>query len=86
MVKRIGIIGAGGWGIALAKLLADKGERVTLWCHGAETYRELQETRESKAYLAGVIVPSAVRITRSIEESVRSMFPEASSTAEALAC
>lgn len=74
MVKRIGIIGAGGWGIALAKLLADKGERVTLWCHGAETYRELQETRESKAYLAGVIVPSAVRITRSIEESVSDQF------------
>ena len=74
MVKRIGIIGAGGWGIALAKLLADKGERVTLWCHGAETYRELQETRESKAYLAGVIVPSGVRITRSIEESVSDQF------------
>jgi glycerol-3-phosphate dehydrogenase (NAD(P)+) len=74
MVKRIGIIGAGGWGIALTKLLADKGERVTLWCHGAETYRELQETRQSKAYLAGVIVPSAVRITRSIEESVSDQF------------
>lgn len=74
MVKRIGVIGAGGWGIALAKLLADKGERVTLWCHGAETYRELQETRESRAYLAGVIVPSGVRITRSIEESVSDQF------------
>lgn len=74
MVKRIGVIGAGGWGIALAKLLGDKGERVTLWCHGAETYRELQETRESRAYLAGVIVPSGVRITRSIEESVSDQF------------
>ena len=74
MVKPIGVIGAGGWGIALAKLLADKGERVALWCHGAETYRELQETRESKAYLAGVIVPSTVRITRSIEESVSDQF------------
>jgi glycerol-3-phosphate dehydrogenase (NAD(P)+) len=74
MVKPIGVIGAGGWGIALAKLLADKGERVTLWCHGAETYRELQETRESRAYLAGITVPPGVRITRSIEESVSDQF------------
>jgi glycerol-3-phosphate dehydrogenase (NAD(P)+) len=74
MVKPIGVIGAGGWGIALAKLLADKGERVTLWCHGAETYRELQQTRESRAYLAGIIVPPSVRITRSIEESVSDQF------------
>jgi glycerol-3-phosphate dehydrogenase (NAD(P)+) len=44
MLKPIGIIGAGGWGIALAKLLADKGEQVTLWCHGAESYHELQRT------------------------------------------
>jgi glycerol-3-phosphate dehydrogenase (NAD(P)+) len=70
MVQPIGVIGAGGWGIALAKLLADKGERVTLWCHGAETYREIQENRESRAYLAGIIVPSGVSITRSIEETV----------------
>lgn len=70
MVKPIGVIGAGGWGIALAKLLADKGERVTLWCHGADSYRELQENRESRAYLPGIIVPPGVRITRSIEDSV----------------
>ncbi len=34
MAREIGVVGAGGWGTALAKLLADKGERVTLWCHG----------------------------------------------------
>ena len=54
MLKPIGIIGAGGWGIALAKLLADKGEQTTLWCHGAESFRELQEKRESRTYLAGI--------------------------------
>ena len=46
MLNPIGIIGAGGWGIALAKLLADKGKQVTLWCHRAESFRELQENRE----------------------------------------
>ena len=70
MLKPIGVIGAGGWGIALAKLLADKGEQVTLWCHGAENFRELQENRESRAYLAGIVLPSSVKITRSIEAAV----------------
>jgi glycerol-3-phosphate dehydrogenase (NAD(P)+) len=70
MLKPIGIIGAGGWGIALAKLLADKGEQVTLWCHGAESYRELVENSESLTYLAGILLPSSIKFTRSIEAAV----------------
>ena len=70
MLNPIGIIGAGGWGIALAKLLADKGEQVTLWCHGAESFRELQENRESRTYLAGIVLPSSIEFTRSIEAAV----------------
>lgn len=70
MLKPIGIIGAGGWGIALAKLLADKGEQTTLWCHGAESFRELQEKRESRTYLPGIVLPSSIKFTRSIEAAV----------------
>jgi glycerol-3-phosphate dehydrogenase (NAD(P)+) len=70
MMKAIGVIGAGGWGIALAKLLADKGEPVTLWCHGAESFRELEANRESRTYLAGIVLPPSVTITRSIEATV----------------
>ena len=70
MLKPIGIIGAGGWGVALAKLLADKGEQVTLWCHRAESFHELQENRESRTYLAGIVLPSSIKFTRSIEAAV----------------
>ena len=70
MLNSIGIIGAGGWGIALAKLLADKGKQVTLWCHRAESFRELQENRESRTYLTGIVLPSSVEFTRSIEAAV----------------
>jgi glycerol-3-phosphate dehydrogenase (NAD(P)+) len=70
MSKPIGVIGAGGWGIALAKLLADKGHQVTLWCHGAESYRELQENGESRTYLPGITLTSSVILTRSIAESI----------------
>ena len=68
----IGVIGAGGWGIALAKLLADKGEQITLWCHGADTCRELNEKRESSTYLPGIILPARVHVTRALEEAVAS--------------
>ncbi|MGH7927180.1 MAG: NAD(P)H-dependent glycerol-3-phosphate dehydrogenase [Candidatus Binatia bacterium] len=70
MSKTIGVIGAGGWGIALAKLLADKDQQVTLWCHGEDSFQELRRTRASTAYLAGITLPDAVRITRSIADAV----------------
>ncbi|MGH7825300.1 MAG: NAD(P)H-dependent glycerol-3-phosphate dehydrogenase [Candidatus Binatia bacterium] len=69
MAKAIGIVGAGGWGIALAKLLADKGETITVWCHRTETYRELENTRESQSYLPGIVLPPKVKVTRSMEET-----------------
>ena len=70
MSSSIGVIGAGGWGIALAKLLADKGERITLWCHGSESYRELTERRESQSYLPSIVLPATVKITQSLAEAV----------------
>jgi glycerol-3-phosphate dehydrogenase (NAD(P)+) len=70
MSKTIGVVGAGGWGIALAKLLADKGEQVSLWCHGQDSFQELQRTRQSSAYLAGITLPETVSITRSLADAV----------------
>ena len=67
MDKSIGIIGAGGWGTALAKLLCEKGERVTLWCRGPESYREIEQDRENRTYLPGITLPAAVKVTRSLE-------------------
>jgi len=68
MAKEIGIIGAGAWGLALSKLLAEKGEAITLWCHGVETYRELERTRQSQSYLPGVSLPGGIEITRALEQ------------------
>lgn len=70
MARSIGIIGAGGWGIALAKLLCEKGGKVTLWCHGPESYDEIRKSGEIHAYLPGIVLPAAVRVTRSIEDAV----------------
>lgn len=70
MAEPIGIIGAGGWGTALASVLGQKGLAVTLWCHGAQSYEELQQTRENRSYLPGIVLPDTVEVTRSLEKTV----------------
>jgi glycerol-3-phosphate dehydrogenase (NAD(P)+) len=70
MGRSIGIIGAGGWGTALSKLLCEKGLEVTLWCHGEKSYREIQEKRENRLYLPGISLPISLKVTRAIEEAV----------------
>lgn len=74
MAERIGIVGAGGWGTALAKVLADKGEQVTLWCHGVDCFRDIAEKRENRTYLPGISLPGNIEITQSLESAVADKF------------
>ncbi len=69
IVGKIAVVGAGGWGIALAKLLAEKNEAVALWCHGSDSFRELTEKRSSAAYLPGISLPASVKVTQSLQEA-----------------
>ena len=63
----IGIIGAGGWGTALAVLLCRKHEDVALWCHSPETLARIREAGENVTYLPGVKLPDRLQITPSLE-------------------
>lgn len=63
----IGVIGAGGWGTALAVLLCRKHDDVALWCHSAETFARMQETGENATYLPAVKLPDRLQVTRSLE-------------------
>ena len=63
----IGIIGAGGWGTALAVLLCRKHEDVVLWCHSAETLARIREGGENSTYLPGVKLPDRLQVTPSLE-------------------
>ncbi len=74
MVRNIGVVGAGAWGTALAKVLADKGEKVTLWCHGAACYQDIAEWRENRVYLAGIALPDNIEVTQSLELTVANKF------------
>ena len=70
MSSAIGVIGAGGWGTALAKVLADKGEQVALWCHGGDSFREITQYRENRSYLPGIALPANISATQSVDEAV----------------
>lgn len=51
---KIGVVGAGSWGTALANLLADKGYAVSLWVFETEVEQQILNERENKVFLPGI--------------------------------
>ena len=54
---KITVLGAGAWGTALAKVLHENGNAVTIWDINAELLREIQSGRNEK-YLSGISLPT----------------------------
>lgn len=71
MSVRVGVVGAGSWGTALARVLATNGHEVRLWSYEEEVTRQIREERENRKYLSGVTLPEGVRPTSDLAESVR---------------
>jgi glycerol-3-phosphate dehydrogenase (NAD(P)+) len=63
---KIGILGLGSWGTALAALLAGRGYQVHGWTHDPEQRRLLRAERENRKYLPGVRIPGGVTIEDTI--------------------
>ncbi len=59
--NKTAVIGAGSWGTALAKLLADKGEQVVLWGHDPVHMDALRRDRENRKYLPGAALPPTLQ-------------------------
>src|SRR5437016_3870957 len=71
MHEHLAVVNAGGWGTALAVLLASAGTEVRLWCRRPSLVDELTTTRQNAAYLPGVTLPEKVVPTASLEHAVR---------------
>ena len=67
---RIGVIGAGGWGTALASLLVQSGHDVCLWVRNPALCSEIQNKRENTRYLPGSKLPAALIYTTSLAEAI----------------
>ncbi len=65
------VIGAGSWGIALAKVLAQNGNDVTVWSIIEDEIKMLTENREHLTKLPGVKLPDNMFFTSNLEEAVK---------------
>lgn len=68
---KIGVIGSGGWGTALAILLAEKGNDVYLWSWIKEETDRLCRDRENKEFLPGVKLPDNIVCTHDMELCIK---------------
>lgn len=72
MAIRVGVIGAGAWGTALAHLMASKGSQVIIWAFEQEVARDINALHENRTFLGGEALPPNLRATNSLEEALSS--------------
>ena len=69
-MAKIGIIGAGSWGIALSVLLHKNGNEITIWSALEDEITMLKEEHEQKDKLPGVKLPEDMIFTTDLQEAV----------------
>ncbi|MDA8231819.1 MAG: NAD(P)-dependent glycerol-3-phosphate dehydrogenase [Magnetospirillum sp.] len=68
-MNRIGIVGAGAWGTALAVTARRAGRDVVLWAHEPDVAGAITAMRENAAYLPGVRLDCCVRATIDVSQA-----------------
>jgi glycerol-3-phosphate dehydrogenase (NAD(P)+) len=68
---RITVVGAGAWGTALARLLHQGGNEVTLWGHIAEWLEEIRQTGRNDRFLPGIEVPREVELQGDLARAIQ---------------
>lgn len=66
----VGVMGAGSWGTALARLLSKNGHEVTVWSIDKNEIEMLSREREHKTKLPGVKLPEEIIFTDDIKSTV----------------
>ena len=70
-MERVGVIGAGSWGTALAVVLAKNGHQVTVWSIIEDEITMLKEKHEHVDKLPGVKLPDSMEFTTDLEQAVQ---------------
>jgi glycerol-3-phosphate dehydrogenase (NAD(P)+) len=66
-MRRVAILGAGGWGTALAVHLARVGHDVRLWARDSALADQIGLRRENAIYLPDVTLPQSVAVTHVLD-------------------
>ena len=69
-MRKIAIIGDGGWGTALAIQLSQKGFSVSLWGVFGDYLEETAKIRENVKYLKGIRIPDSINMTSVMKDAV----------------
>jgi glycerol-3-phosphate dehydrogenase (NAD(P)+) len=67
-IRRTAILGAGGWGTALAVLWGKKGNSVVLWGNRPELVERLRTDKENIDYLPGIKLPESIEVTDDLRQ------------------
>lgn len=65
---KIGVLGAGTWGLALGRMLANDNHEVTMWSFSNDEVNLLNTERRHKN-LPGMVIPSSIVFTNNIEDA-----------------
>lgn len=69
---KIGVIGAGTWGVALARMLTNSNHDVIIWSAIESEIDELSSSRTHKN-LPGMVIPEATKFTKTLEKAITGM-------------
>jgi glycerol-3-phosphate dehydrogenase (NAD(P)+) len=69
MDAQIAVLGAGAWGTAISKVIAEKGNNVVIWSFEEETRDDINQRRRNSRYLPDVELPETLSSTTNIEEA-----------------
>ncbi|MGL4484642.1 MAG: NAD(P)H-dependent glycerol-3-phosphate dehydrogenase [Anaerovoracaceae bacterium] len=69
-MKKIGVIGGGSWGTALAITLAGKGHEVKIWDIDAAHIKSCEENRENVKFLPGTKFPKTLNVSYTVEDAL----------------
>lgn len=70
-IRRVGVIGAGAWGTALARHLARKGPAVVVWAYEADVVESINRQRENHRFLPGAALPPALSATNKLADAMQ---------------
>ena len=83
-MRRVGVLGGGAWGTALAQVCARAGLAPTLWAREAEAVAAINASHENPLFLPGVALDPAVCATGEVADLAGSEFVLAAAPAQHL--
>ena len=71
-MQKVGVIGGGAWGTALAIVMAQAGREVVLWTRESELVEEINAQHTNSLYLPDIALPENIEATKSLSQAADS--------------